>query len=372
MNEKTIKTQNFIANENTRLDIALCMHLASFSRASITQAIKNGLVLVNKKQIIKPAFKVQNGDIITFSYYDSIKPEISNENFNENFFANLMPVILYEDDDILVLDKPSGLVVHSAPSLKGEATLVEWLKHSGRELADILGENRAGIVHRLDRGTSGAMVVAKNNFASRVLSAQLANKTAGRVYLALCDLALKENCMIDRALARCETNRLKKAIAKANQNGARAAKSAFANVFFDIKNEAISVNRNFKINESFSKNQNFNSKLSNTCAHLILAKLFTGRTHQIRAHLASINRHILGDTLYGFKGSVDKMGEFFLHAYLLELIHPRTNKRMRFMAPLPKKFYEKLNIPKEIIDEKIEPDAICRLFDSCDEWLCYK
>lgn len=362
MNEKTIKTQNFIANENTRLDIALCAHLAGFSRASITQAIKNGLVLVNQKQIIKPAFKVQNGDIITFSYYDGIKAEISNENFNENFFANLTPAILYEDDDILVLDKPSGLVVHSAPSLKGEATLVEWLKHSGRELADILGQNRAGIVHRLDRGTSGAMVVAKNNFASRALSDQLANKTAGRLYLALCDLALRQNCVVDRALARCETNRLKKAIAKANQNGARPAKSAFANVYFDAENYSKTAVKNSKIKQNFQINQ----------ANLISAKLFSGRTHQIRVHLSSINRHILGDTLYGFKGSVDKMGEFFLHAYLLELIHPRTNKRMRFMAPLPKKFYEKLNIPKEIIDEKIEPDAICGLFDSCDEWLCYK
>ena len=140
-----LKNKNFIIKQNARLDVALCSHLVELSRASIAQAIKNGLVLVNQKLITKTSFKVQDGDIITFNYYDSqnFKEQDCLENFNgdEVLPAELVPKILYEDSDILVLDKPNGLVVHSAPSLKGEITLVEWLKHSGRELADILGQN---------------------------------------------------------------------------------------------------------------------------------------------------------------------------------------------------------------------------------------
>ena len=127
--------------------------------------------------------------------------------------------IIYEDDDILVISKPSGLVVHEASSLKGESTLVDFLKQSGRQLATLGGEFRAGIVHRLDRYTSGVMVVAKSDFASAELSSQLQQKTASRIYIALCDLPLKQNCVVERAIGRCENNRLKKAVYTLGKKG---------------------------------------------------------------------------------------------------------------------------------------------------------
>ena len=351
-----LKSLSFKAKNCSRLDTFISAHLGSLSRASIAAAIKNGFALINDKTITKASYKVKLGDKISFSYYDGSASAHTDSKLaldsSEILPPFLEPEILYEDDDILVLNKPSGLVVHSAPSLQGEPTLLEWLKHSGRELSTSLGEHRAGIVHRLDRGTSGAMVVAKNNYSSASLSKQLAAKTAQRIYLALCDLPLKENCIINKMIARCEANRLKKAIAKPGQSGARSAKSAFSNIYL---NDDLNTLKQ-------SGEQSY---------HLIAAKLFSGRTHQIRVHLASINRHILGDALYGFKHSTAKITRVFLHAYILELIHPRSLEKMRFIAPLPQEFYEKLNITKEIVDEKIKPSDISSVFNGCNEWLCH-
>ena len=254
-----------------------------------------------------------------------------------------------------MISKPAGLVVHDAPSLN-EPTLVDFLKASGRELSKLNGEFRAGIVHRLDRLTSGAMVVAKSDFASANLSAQLKQKSAGRIYLALTDLALKENCVINRALARCEGNRLKKMVYPLSHAGAKSAKSAFCNIFLD---------EFYKIQPEFSANNNAKNSVN-----LIACKLFTGRTHQIRAHLASINRHILGDILYGFKGSCDIL-RVFLHAYILRLIHPRTNEAMTFKAPLNDDFINVLGIKREILDEKLSEDFMFSCFRDACSWLYY-
>ena len=159
------------------------------------------------------------------------------------------------------------------------------------------------------------------------------------------DLPLKQNCIINRPIGRNNANRLKKAIVA---NG-RMAKSAFANIFLDEN-----LDNNFKSNTKFTPN-------------LVAAKLFTGRTHQIRVHLASINRHILGDDLYGYKGNNDKIKRILLHAYLLRLNHPKTNEQMQFVAPLGAEFYNILQ--KESLDEKINPNLLCDIFEFCDEWL---
>ncbi|MBO7154540.1 MAG: RluA family pseudouridine synthase, partial [Campylobacter sp.] len=254
------------------------------------------------------------------------------------FKAEFDVEILYEDSDILVINKPIGVTVHPAPSVK-EATLVEWLKQKGYTLSSLGGTERAGIVHRLDKGTSGVMVVAKNNQAHTALSQQLSSKDMGRIYLALCDLPLKENCVIDRPISRHPQNRLKNAVVSSG----KPAKSAFANIIS-------------------SQNRRVN---------LISAKLFTGRTHQIRVHLASINRHILGDDLYGFKSNSDKISRIFLHAYILRLIHPKSNQIMEFKAPLPSEFYELISkeFNKETVDENIS--VLCDIFGGIAQWMRY-
>lgn len=354
-----------------RLDTALS-EFAGISRNQASLLIKSNFVSVNKKQTKKPSFALKIGDKVEFDLPQPQKCEFTPEFTNE-----LSPEILYEDDDILVLNKPSGLVVHSAPSVK-EKTLVDWLKARGCELATINGELRAGIVHRLDKGTSGAMVVAKNNAASANLSAQLAIKSMGRIYLALIDLPLKENCVIDRPIGRNVANRLKKAIIK----GGREAKSAFASV--ELRGEfesefraSLEANSDFSLNIENSSEIGVNShlsvsKLANPKANLIACKLFSGRTHQIRVHLSSINRHILGDNLYGFKSNDSKIKRVMLHAYLLNLRHPRSGEEMSFVASLPDEFYDYLKITKENLYEKINPNALYAMFERVSTWLCYK
>ncbi len=315
-----------------RLDAVLSEHLRQ-SRSQTAALIKSGRVSVNGRATNKPSFALKEGDKVKFEL-----PDVSNLNADSNLNCEFEVEILYEDDDILVVNKPSGLTVHAAPSVH-EPTLVDWLKARGCELATLNGEIRAGIVHRLDKGTSGAMVVAKNNIASANLSAQLSVKTMGRIYLALIDLPLKENCIISRPIGRNPANRLKKAIVA----GGRAAKSAFASLYQD----------------------------SNLNTSLVCAKLFTGRTHQIRVHLSSINRHILGDNLYGFKSNNSKIARIMLHAYELTLEHPRTGEVLRFVAPPPGEFAEILKIKKEKFDEIIDPSGLRRAFSSCDSWLRY-
>ena len=232
----------------------------------------------------------------------------------------------------MVINKPAGVVVHPAPSVKG-ATVVDWLKERGVSLSTISGEERHGIVHRIDKDTTGALVIAKTDEAHKKLSLQLQDKSMGRYYLALIDYPLKESGIIDRPIGRNRNNRLKMDIVS---NG-KEAKSAFCKLIESDEN-----------------------------VELIAVKLFTGRTHQIRVHLNSLGRHILGDVLYGFKSKKDTIKRVLLHAYKLYLIHPMTGKNMEFIAPLfpdmKNYLYQKFN--KGEIDEKINPNSINSLFKS--------
>lgn len=330
--KKGLILTEFISSKSTRLDQELALYL-KISRNQVLSLIKGGNVSVNDKVVTKAGFNLNLDDKISF-----ILPQTTQ--IQSEFKAEFDVEILYEDSDILVINKPIGVTVHPAPSVK-EATLVEWLKQKNYTLSTIGGVERAGIVHRLDKGTSGVMVVAKNNESHASLSSQLSSKDMGRIYLALCDLPLKENCIIDRPIGRHPQNRLKNTIV----NGAKSAKSAFTNIL---------TTHNKRVN-------------------LIAAKLFTGRTHQIRVHLASINRHILGDDLYGFKSNSDRISRIFLHAYILRLIHPRSNQIMEFKAPLPNEFYELIGkeVNKEIVDESTTPSILCDIFRDSSYWMYY-
>ena len=206
---------NLIAQCSERLDVFLSSRL-EISRNQISSLIKSAAVKVDGAVQTKPGYKLSAGELVRIDYPAPALQQMSAERLDFDV------EILYEDEDLLVVNKPAGLTVHPAASVK-EPTLVDWLKSRGYLLSTLGGELRAGIVHRLDKLTSGALLVAKNNAAHAALSAQLSDKSMGRIYLALIDLPLKEPCVIERPIARNPANRLKMGIVP----GGRNAKSAF-------------------------------------------------------------------------------------------------------------------------------------------------
>jgi len=319
-------SSEFRVKKGGRLDRVLTDVLGQ-SRNQVEQLIKEGLVLVNHKVVLKTGFKVIEDDLIAYTFKE-VQPK-------ERVVVDFEVEILYEDEVMMVVNKPSGLVVHPAPSVK-EATLVDWLIARGISLSTIAGEERHGIVHRIDKETTGALVIAKTNEAHQKLSEQLQDKSMGRYYLALIDYPLKGNGIVEKPIGRNRSNRLKMDVVPEGKE----AKSAF-----------------YKLSES---DQN---------VELIAVKLFTGRTHQIRVHLNSLGRHILGDVLYGFKSKKDTINRVYLHAYKLYLTHPMTNRRMEFIAPLfpDMQAYIERNFNQGDINEKINPKIIDDYFRSLVE-----
>jgi len=315
----------FTCRESGRVDSVMSKEL-DISRSQIEKFIKKLGIEIDNEKINKPSFKVQIDDIVKYEFKEIIEKK---GEYEVNFDVD----ILYEDDDLLVVNKPPFLTVHGAPSVK-EATLVDWLKKKGISLSTISGEERYGIVHRIDKETSGALVVAKNNEAHVNLSKQLENKSMGRYYLALVDLPLKDSGVVEKPIARNPKNRLKMAVVE----GGKYAKSTFAKL-------ALSNDEKYE---------------------LIAAKLHTGRTHQIRVHLNSLSRHILGDSLYGFKSQKGKINRVMLHAYILYLKHPKNGKMMQIEAPLFDDFkdtvYKYFN--KDKINEIISSNHVIDSFDT--------
>jgi 23S rRNA pseudouridine1911/1915/1917 synthase len=306
-----------------RLDKILSEEIKE-SRNQVEQLIKGGLVTVNGEVILKTGYKLAVGDEVDYTFKEIEPKGVKEVDFDVE--------VIYEDSDILVVNKPAGLVVHPAPSVKG-ATLVDWLVQRGISLSTIAGEERHGIVHRIDKDTTGALVVAKNNEAHIKLSDQLRDKSMGRYYLALIDYPLKASGIVEKPIGRSRNNRFKMGIVP---NG-KMAKSAL-----------------YKLLKS------------DTNVELIAIKLFTGRTHQIRVHLNSLGRHILGDVLYGFKSKKDTIERVLLHAYKLYLIHPTTGERMEFVAPLfpDMQDYIYRNFNQGEIDEKINPNTVDSYFSN--------
>lgn len=300
-------------------------------RNQVEKLIKNVGVYIDEKLTHKCSVKLVEGNVVRYEFVEA------NESPSQ-YEINFDVPILYEDDDLLVINKPPFLTVHAAPSVK-EATLVDWLKFKGINLSTISGEERHGIVHRIDKETSGALVIAKNNEAHVSLSAQLEDKSMGRYYLAIIDLPLKENVVVELPIGRSLKNRLKMDVVK----DGRMAKSAFAKLVLS----------------------------KDTKKELIAAKLFTGRTHQIRVHLQALSRHILGDSLYGFKSQNGTIPRVMLHAYILYLKHPRTGQLLQINAPLWDDFntYLTHHFTKEEVNEKITLDSIVNGFGSHDRWV---
>ncbi len=288
---------NFEVNvDNIRLDHYLAGEL-DVSRSSITKMIKKDEVLVNDK-LVKAGYMLKNGDIITVNHIEedtSITPEKMDLN------------IVYEDDDVIVVNKENGVVVHPAPG-NYHGTLVNGLLYHSN-LSDKNGEFRPGIVHRIDAYTTGLLMIAKNNKAHEILAKQLEEKKTYRKYQALVWGVIKEDTgVIDAPIGRSQNDRKKMAV---NPKG----------------KEAIT---HFRVLKRFKD------------ATLVELQLETGRTHQIRVHMDYINHPVVNDPVYGKRKLIDDSGQC-LHAKELGFVHPTTKKYMQFDSELPEKFLKIMN-----------------------------
>ncbi len=321
----------FIAPKNyKRIDEFLAKEL-QISKNQALSLIKEGLVFCQKKEVKKGGLALKEGDAIAL-----LTPKITPKPLKRGL--DLEIEVIFEDDDLLVLNKPPHLVVHKAPSVK-EPTLVDWLESKNYQLSNLGLKERYGIVHRLDKDTSGGIVIAKNNFTHVHLSEQLKTKMMGRYYIALLSTPLsrkEEKMSVECYLARNPNNRLKMMAIKKEKG--RYSKSEFTSLL--------------------TSQNNFN---------LIGAKLYTGRTHQIRAHLEYLNRHIIGDNLYGLNEALPKEEiRIMLHAYLIEFKHPKSEQKLRFKVPLLKDMLEYLKkvFDKENLDEVLDEEKILHAFSA--------
>lgn len=296
--EKTIKVTS--EHEKERLDMYLSENeFINKSRSYVQNLIKDQHILVNNQKM-KTGYLLKAGDVITIFEVEPVTLDIKPVNLDLD--------IVYEDDDLLVINKPVGLVVHPASSYH-EPTLVHGLMHQVDHLSSINGVIRPGIVHRIDKDTSGLLVVAKNDQAHQLLSEQLKYHRIKRTYIALVYHDFKENeGTIDAPIARHPKNRLKMAIV---DDGKRSI-------------------THFKVLKRYGDYT------------LLSCELETGRTHQIRVHMAYINHPIVGDPLYGPKQTIGDQGQF-LHATQLSFMHPTKKEHMTFTADMPNYFKDFLD-----------------------------
>ena len=284
-----------------RIDKTLSDLCSDFTRSHIQHIIDDGEVKVNGKPVSK-SFRVSIGDEISFSMPELKTIEAKPENIPLDIF--------YEDDDLLVVNKPRGMVVHPAAGHYSGTLVNALMYHCKDNLSGINGVSRPGIVHRIDMNTTGVLVTCKNDFAHSRIAAQLAVHDITRKYNAIVWNPFSvESGTVDAPLARSRKDRKKVAI---DQSGRRAV-------------------THYRVLENFKQ-----------FAH-VECQLETGRTHQIRVHMSSIGHPLLGDDVYGSGKSPYNITGQALHARVLGFVHPRTGKYMEFEAPLPDYFQKILN-----------------------------
>ena len=282
-----------------RLDIYLSEKNEDITRSYIKNLVDDEKILVNGKSV-KSGYKVKNGDSIDVEIVEKVP---------ENIVAEDIPLdIVYEDEDIIIINKAKGMVVHPANG-NYTGTVVNSLMHSHEgKLSSINGVVRPGIVHRIDKDTSGIIVVAKNDNAHKKLSDQFKVHSISRKYVALVKGIIKEDELtIDKPIGRSTKDRKKMAVTDKNSRNAVTH---------------ISVLRRF-----------YTSNVT-----LVEARLETGRTHQIRVHMASLHHPLIGDEVYGKKDPKFKVEGQMLHAKSLGFIHPTTNEFVEFDSELPDYF----------------------------------
>lgn len=306
MNRLEVVTNEF---KGIRLDVYLSELLDEWTRSSIKRQIDNGGVLINGKKT-KAGYLLREGDEITIDF-------VEDNRLDDVLPENIPLDVVYEDRDIVVINKPQGMVVHPAPG-SYNGTLVNALLYKFGEMSDINGKIRPGIVHRIDKDTSGLLVVAKNNSAHEKLAKQIAVHSCFRKYIALLEGVVKQDeGTIKTFIARDPKDRKKMAVTSAGR-------------------EAIS---HYKVLERYA---NYT---------LMSFQLETGRTHQIRVHSKHIGHPIVGDKTYGFTKQKFSLNGQLLHAKELELTHPVTGERMTFYAEIPEYFK---NVLKKLEKTKID------------------
>lgn len=294
-----MKEFEFIINTedvNERIDLFLSEELEDFSRSNIQKNIVNGNILVNDKNI-KANYKLKLNDTIIFITEEPTELEITKTKMDLN--------IVYEDDYVILINKNQGVVVHPAPGHYDDTIVNGLMYHCEGNLSGINGVMRPGIVHRIDKDTSGVIVIAKNDIAHNELAKQFFDHSITRKYYAIvCGNVKEDSGIIDKPIARAKNDRKRMAIDK---DGRRAV-------------------THYKVVERFGKYT------------LIEAQLETGRTHQIRVHFASVEHPLLGDAVYNKSKITFKLEGQALHAKVLGFIHPKTKEYLEFETELPEYF----------------------------------
>ncbi|MBU3142259.1 RluA family pseudouridine synthase [Clostridium sp. CF012] len=284
----------------TRLDVFISNNFENKSRSYIQGIIEGGAAFVNGK-CRKSNYKLKVDEIIILSIPEPVGLDVEAENIPLD--------VIYEDSDVIVINKPQDMVVHPAPG-SYNGTLVNALLFHCKDLSGINGVLRPGIVHRIDKDTSGALVVAKNDNAHNSLAEQLKDHSMTRSYLALVEGIIKQDeGSVDEPIGRHPKDRIKMAVVESGK-------------------KAIT---HYKVIERFYNHT------------LVECNLETGRTHQIRVHMAKIGHPLVGDLVYGFKKQRFNLKGQVLHAKMLGFIHPSTNEYMEFISPLPD-YFEKIII----------------------------
>ena len=300
-----METKEFIVTEekqNIRCDKFLSDELEDFSRESLKKLFKEGEVFLNDEKV-KPSRKLLVGEMVKVNLPEPEVLDVIAENIPIN--------IVYEDEDVVIVDKPQGMVVHPANG-NYSGTLVNALMYHVKDLSSINGVIRPGIVHRIDKDTSGLLIVAKNDNAHNHLAAQFKEHSINRRYKTICHGIIHENLgTIDAPIGRDKIKRKEMCVTQSNSKRAVT---------------------HFDVIERYDKYT------------FLDVHLETGRTHQIRVHLKYISHPVVGDKVYGLNREIDRpfKGQL-LHAYKLGFIHPRTNEYMEFNSELPDYFYELLD-----------------------------
>lgn len=301
MEEKSMCFTVLSEEAGQRIDVYISEKIEDMSRSHVQKLIDENNIYVNNKAT-KSNYKVRALDIIRVVIPEPVKLDLVPENIDIE--------ILFEDEDVIVVNKPQGMVVHPAVgNYKG--TLVNALLGRCSNLSSINGVIRPGIVHRIDKDTTGVLVIAKNDNSHKKLAEQIKNHSVKRVYVALVEGIIKdEKGTIDIPIGRHPVERKKMAVV--SRNGRKAI-------------------THYKVIERYRENT------------LIEARLETGRTHQIRVHMAYIGHPLVGDPVYGYKRQKYKLKGQALHAKTLGFIHPTSGEYMEFTAPMPEYFESLLN-----------------------------
>lgn len=311
MSSNDLKKTELIINgemDGTRLDLVLSVALEEFSRSFIQKLFEKGKITVNGSVCTQKKYKASAGDLINIELPEPEKVEVQAEDIPLD--------IVYEDDDLLIVNKPAGMVVHPAPGNSSGTLVNALMHHCGDNLSSINGVIRPGIVHRIDKNTSGLLMVAKNDKAHNSLSQQLAEHSITRKYRAIVYNNIREDeGTVNEPIGRDPRNRLRNAVTDINSRNAVT---------------------HYRVIERFGQ------------FTYIEAVLETGRTHQIRVHMSHIRHPLLGDELYGPVKNKLGASRQMLHAGILGFVHPSSGEYMEFESPLPDDFRKVLNKLREL------------------------